>query len=95
MTSIVRFISGAVFEAADIRLMSDAYNQAIEDVYSFGHPNAIVEGIIATRIINLTKGGERDPIRLRESALAACGFNLDRECKTDDQDRSQSRPDVA
>ena len=78
MTSIVQFISGALFEAADIRLMSDAYNQAIEDVYGFGHPNAIVEGIMATRIINLTKGGERDPIRLRESALAACGFNLDR-----------------
>jgi len=33
---------------------------------------------MATRIINLTKGGERDPIRLRESALAACGFNLAR-----------------
>ena len=78
MTSIVPFISGAVFEVADIRLMSDAYNQAIEDLYRFGHPNAIVEGIMATRIINLTKGGERDPIRLRESALAACGFNLAR-----------------
>jgi hypothetical protein len=78
MTSIVPFIRSAVFEVADIRLMSDAYNQAIEDLCSFGHPNAIVEGIMATRIINLTKGGERDPIRLRESALAACGFNLDR-----------------
>src|ERR1700722_16112937 len=76
MTSIVQFISGTVFEVADIRLMSDAYSQAIEDIYSFGHPNAIVEGIMATRIINLIKGGERDPIRLRESALAACGFNL-------------------
>ncbi len=77
MTSIVEFISGAVFETADIRLMSDAYNKAIKYVHSFGHPNAIVEGIMATRIINLTKGGERDPIRLREGALAACGFNLD------------------
>jgi hypothetical protein len=84
MTSIVQFISGAVFEVADIRLMSDAYNQAIEGVYSFGRPNAIVEGIIATRIINLTKGGERDPIRLRESALAACGFNLDRTARAHD-----------
>jgi len=78
MTSIVRFISGAVFEVAEIRLMSDAYNKAIEDVYSFGHPNAIVEGIIAARIINLTRGGERDLSRLREKALAACGFSLDR-----------------
>ncbi len=76
MTSIVQFISGAIFEPADIKLMSHAYDKAIEDVYRFGRPNAIVEDIIATRIINLTKGGERDPSRLREKALAACGFNL-------------------
>jgi hypothetical protein len=84
MTSIVQFISGAVFDAADIKVMSDAYAMAIEEVYSFGRPNAIVEGVMATRIINLTKGGERDPIRLRESALAACGFNLDRADRADD-----------
>jgi hypothetical protein len=78
LASIVPFISDAVFEPADIKLMSDAYNKAIEDVYGFGHPNKIVGKIIATRIITLTSGGERDPKRLREKALAACGFNLDR-----------------
>jgi hypothetical protein len=78
MTSIVPFISNAVFEPADIKLMSDAYSGAIEDIYAFGHPNKIVGKIIATRIITLTHGGERDPNRLRERALAACGFNLDR-----------------
>jgi hypothetical protein len=84
MTSIVRFINGPVFDAVDIQLMSDAYDKAIEDVYSFGRPNAIVEEIMATRIVNLTKGGERDPNRLREKALAACGFNPDRASRTDD-----------
>jgi hypothetical protein len=78
MTSIVPFITNAVFEPADIKMMSDAYNKAIEYVYSFGHPNKIVGQIIAARIISLTEGGERDPNRLREGALAACGFNLDR-----------------
>jgi hypothetical protein len=78
MASIVPYISDAVFEPADIKLMSDAYNKAIEEVYSFGHPNKIVGEIIATRIIKLTNGGERDPNRLREKALAACGSNLDR-----------------
>lgn len=78
MTSIVPFISNAVFEPADIKTMSDAYDKAIEDVYGFGHPNRIVGEIIAARIISLTKGGERDPDRLRERALAACGFNPDR-----------------
>jgi hypothetical protein len=78
MTSIVQFINGPVFDAADMQLMSDAYDKAIEDVYSFGRPNTVVEEIMATRIISLTKGGERDPNRLREKALAACGFSLDR-----------------
>ena len=84
MTSIIQFLSGAVFEPADIKLMSLAYDKAIEAVYGFGHPNTIVEGIIATRIINLTKSGERDPNRLREKAIAACGFNLKRASQADD-----------
>lgn len=78
MNSIIPFISNAVFEPADIKLMSDAYTKALEHVCSFGHPNKIVGEIIATRIIRLTKGGERDLNRLRDGALAACGFNLDR-----------------
>ena len=76
MTSIVPFISNAVFEPAEIKTMSDAYDKAIEDVHGFGHPNRIEGEIIAARIISLTKGGERDPDRLRERAIAACGFNL-------------------
>ena len=74
MTSIIPFISNAVFEPADIKLMSDAFNGAIEDVYDFGRPNRFVGKVIAARIIALTHRGERDPIRLREEALAACGF---------------------
>jgi hypothetical protein len=74
MISIIPFIGNAVFEPSDIKLMSDAYGRAIEDVYGFGHPNKIVEKIKATRIITLTRGGERDPKRLQEKALAACGF---------------------
>lgn len=74
--SIVPFLDDAVFEPADIKLMSDAYSDAIELVFGFGRPNKIVRGIIATRIIKLTKDGERDPDCLREKALAACGFRL-------------------
>ena len=80
MTSIVPFIGNAVFESADIKLMSDAYNNAIEDVYRFGHPNKIVGKMIASRIVALTIGGERDPIQLRKRALAVCGFGPDRRC---------------
>jgi hypothetical protein len=74
MTSIIPFIGNAVFEPADIKLMSDAYRSAIEAVYGFGRPNKIVEKIMATRIITLARGGERDLKRLHEKALAACGF---------------------
>ena len=74
MTSILPFVGKAVFDPADIQVMSAAYLSAIEDVYAFGHPNKIVRKIIATCIITLTRRGERDPKRLRESALAACGF---------------------
>ena len=76
MASIISFISNEIFEPTDIQVMSDAYNKAIKNIYGFGHPNKIVKEIIAERIINLTKGGERDPDRLCERALAACGFNL-------------------
>lgn len=40
MTSIIPFVSD-VFEPADIKEMSEAYNKAIEDVHGFGHPNKI------------------------------------------------------
>jgi hypothetical protein len=75
MASIVPFISNAVFEQADIRMMSAAFNRAIDAVHRFGHPNKTVQEIIARRIITLTKGGERDPDRLYEQAIAACGFD--------------------
>jgi len=78
MASIIPFIGNGVFEPADIEVMSEAYNMAMKDIYCFGRPNKIVVEIIAARIINLVKGGERDPDRLRGRALAACRFNLDR-----------------
>jgi hypothetical protein len=74
MASIVPFINNMVFEPADIQLMSDAYGRAMADVSSFGHPNKFVAEFIATRIITLRSNGERDPKRLRERAIAACGF---------------------
>ena len=75
MTSINPFLGNEVFELADIKLMSVAYNKAMEDIYGFGRPNKIVEQRVAARIIELTKRGERDTDRLCDRALAACGFN--------------------
>jgi hypothetical protein len=78
MASIITFINKGVFEPADIKVMSDAYNKAIENIHGFGRPNRIVGEIVATKIIALTQGGERDPDRLCERALTACGFSRER-----------------
>jgi hypothetical protein len=74
ITSVIPFINNEVFEPTDIKLTSDAYNKAIDDIYRAGHLNKIVEEVIATRIIKLTKGGEREPDRLCARALASCGL---------------------
>jgi hypothetical protein len=74
MNTIIPFVGSGVFEPADIKAMSEAYDKAIEDIHCFGHPNKIVLAMIAARIIKLTKAGERDPNRLCEGALAVCGF---------------------
>ncbi len=75
MTSIIPFIGNEVFEVADIKVMSVAYNKATEVISDFGHPNKIVGQIMAKRIVELTKRGEHDSDRLCEKALAACGFS--------------------
>ena len=78
MHSIIPFVSSGIFEPADIEVMSDAYDKAVDDIHFFGRPNKIVLAMIASRIIILTRAGERDPHRLCERALAICGFKPDR-----------------
>jgi hypothetical protein len=39
MASIVPFISSGVFESADIKVMSDAYSKAIENIFGFRTSN--------------------------------------------------------
>jgi hypothetical protein len=74
MNSIVSFISNAVLEPADIKIMSDAYSRAMEEIFGFGRPNRIVAELIATRIIVLRERGDRDADQLCAKTLAACGF---------------------
>jgi hypothetical protein len=57
------FISPGVFGPEAIAGMSEAYEAALAN-----QPNAVPE-IIAGRIIAAARGGERDPVRLREAAL--------------------------
>jgi hypothetical protein len=50
--------------------MGEAFDAACKDLHDRGQPS-IVYGVIAARIIEAARSGERDPARLKEVALAA------------------------
>jgi hypothetical protein len=56
--------------------MGEAFDTACKDLHDTGQPPIVYE-VIAVRIINAAKNGERDPVRLRNTGLSALGFNDD------------------
>lgn len=71
MASILPFIQTQVdFDDHATRVMGEAFDAACAHLDETGLPK-IVREIIAKRIIDAAKNGERNPIRLRELALAA------------------------
>ena len=65
------FIKGD-FGPSEIALMSEAFEKACKSLHDRGQP-AIVNEIIAERIIALAQRGELDPNELCAGALAALG----------------------
>ena len=53
-----------------------ARHSTAPELHDTGQP-AIVYEVIAKRVIDGAKNGERDPVRLRNAALAALGFDAD------------------
>jgi hypothetical protein len=75
MASILRFIgnaAGGVFDDRVTQVMGEAFDRACKELHDTGQPE-IVCRVIANRIIEAVKNGERDPIRLRNAGLAAFG----------------------
>jgi len=74
--SILPFIarSGAVFNDLDTQVMGEAFDAACRELHDKGQPTIVYE-VIAKRIIDAAKKGERDPVRLRNAGLAALGFD--------------------
>jgi hypothetical protein len=64
--------------------MGEAFDTACKDLHDTGQPPIVYE-VIAKRIIDAAKDGERDPVRLRNAGLSALGFN-------DDTKRPASQP---
>jgi hypothetical protein len=70
MATILPFILKLDFDDKETRLMGEAFDAVCVDLHDNG-PAALVREIIAKRIIEAAKTGERDPFRLRHAGLAA------------------------
>lgn len=70
MGSIVPFVPRVVFDDAVTRIMGEAFDAACEEIRSAGEP-PIVREIMAKKIIDAARAGERDVNRLRDAALLA------------------------
>ena len=64
-------IQNICFDDAATLAMGEAFDRACKTLRNFG---SAVPAIIADRIIEAAKNGERDPRRLYEQALKAFGF---------------------
>jgi len=70
--SILSFIARGVFDDATTRIMGEAFDAACKELHDTGQP-AVVQEVMAKRIVAAARRGERDVTRLRNAALAALG----------------------
>ena len=62
---ILPFVPRVVFDDADTRIMGEAFDAACEEVRDAGQP-PLAREVMAKRIIDAARAGERDVKRLRE-----------------------------
>jgi hypothetical protein len=75
MATILPFVlNKSDFDDEATRLMAEAFDAACGGLQDGGQPDLVRE-IIAKRIIEAAKKGERDPVRLRDAGLAALGHD--------------------
>jgi hypothetical protein len=74
VASIVPFIqkAGGLFDDRVTQIMGEAFDRACKELDDTGQPGIVYE-VIAKRIIDAAKNGERDLVRLRHAGLAALG----------------------
>jgi hypothetical protein len=73
MSSILHFIKETSFSPDVARIMGEAYDRATRGLHDTGQP-AVVQEIIAKRIIELAGNGEHDPQTLANLALQSLGI---------------------
>ncbi len=76
MASILPFIkkSGIVFDDRATSILGEAFDAACKELHDKGQPTIVYE-VIARRIIDAARTGERDPVQLRNVGLAGLGFD--------------------
>jgi hypothetical protein len=76
VASILSFIrkAGAVFDDYATEILGEAFDAACKELHDKGQPKIVYE-VIAKRIIDAARNGERDPVRLRNVGLAALGLD--------------------
>jgi hypothetical protein len=66
------------FDTEAVAAMSQAFDGAVKELHDSGQ--RVLPETIATRIVAAAKFGERNPVRLREAALA--GPSREDDCRT-------------
>ena len=75
MATVLSFLSNRPgFDDEATRIMGEAFDAGCRGLQDGGQPDLVRE-IIAKRIIEAAKKGERDPVRLRNAGLAALGYD--------------------
>jgi hypothetical protein len=73
MAAILRFIKkadlGSVFDEDTTTLMGAAFDASCKELHDTGQPGIVYE-VMANRIIEAARSGERNPEKLRQAALA-------------------------
>jgi hypothetical protein len=73
-TTIVPFLKDGSFDPETTRAMSEAFDKARKLLHDRGQPDVVLE-VIARRIIEITRGGERNPDVMCKQALATFGID--------------------
>jgi hypothetical protein len=79
VASILPFIqkTGTAFDDHATEAMGEAFDAACRELHDKGQPQIVYE-VIAKRITDAAKRGERDVVRLRDAGLAALGVQVEK-----------------
>ena len=70
---VIPFFRDASFGPETTHIMGQAYDSACKALRDVGQPE-VVKDVIAKRIIDVAKSGERDPNQMCKRALGALGL---------------------